>query len=194
VSGSLLIGLHRPESDIDLNVYGAAEGMRVYEALGRLRKELDWVKPYDDATVQRVLEARWGNTDIDPEKLRDLEKAKVLHGLVNGKDYFMRLIRDLEKDDVSRPLGAVTVRATVTDAGGSIYTPCLYHLKGAEAQGHTVTELLSYRGKFTEMAEEGETVEARGTLEAAMREGEKRYRVVLGAKGDYLVPTWLLDA
>jgi predicted nucleotidyltransferase len=106
----------------------------------------------------------------------------------------MRLIRDLEEDEASRPLGVVTIRATVTDAGGSIYTPCLYLLEGAEAQGHTVTELLSYRGKFTEMAEEGEAVEARGTMEAAVRGGEKRYRVILGAKGDYLVPTRLLDA
>lgn len=194
VSGSLLIGLQRPESDIDLNVYGADEGMKVYEALRRLRKELDWVKPYDYTTVQPVLEARWGNTDIDLEKLRDLEEAKVLHGLVNGRDYFIRLIRDLEEDEASKPLGAVTVRATMADAGGSIYTPCLYRLEGAEAQGHTVTELLSYRGKFTEMAEEGEAVEARGTLEASVRGGEKRYRVVLGARGDYLVPARLLDA
>ena len=194
VSGSLLIGLHRPESDIDLNVYGAAAGMKVYEALRRLRKELDWVKPYDDATVQRVLEARWGDTGIDSEKLRGIEKAKVLHGLVHGRDYFMRLIRDLEKDGSSMPLGTVTVRATVADAGGSLYTPCLYRLEGAEAQGQTVAELLSYRGKFTEMAEEGETVEARGTLEEAMRGGEKRYRVVLGARGDYLMPARLLDA
>lgn len=194
VSGSLLIGLHRPESDLDLNVYGAAEGMKVYQALRRLRKELDWVKPYDDTTVQPVLEARWGKTCIDLEKLRDLEKAKVLHGLVHGRDYFMRLIRDLEKDEASRPLDAVTIRATVTDARGSIYTPCLYSLEGAEAQRHTVSELLSYRGKFTEMAQEGEAVEARGTLEAAVRGGEKRYRVVLGARGDYLVPTRLLDA
>jgi len=37
-------------------------------------------------------------------------------------------------------------------------------------------------------------VEARGTLEEAMRGGEKRYRVVLGARGDYLMPAWLLDA
>jgi predicted nucleotidyltransferase len=194
VSGSLLIGLHCPESDVDLNVYGAAEGAKVYEALRHLRKERDWVKPYDDSTVQQVLEARWSNTGIDLEKLRDLEKAKVLHGLVNGRDYFMRLIRDLEEDEASRPLGKVTVRAKVADARGSIYTPCLYRVEGAEAQGHAVTELLSYRGKFTEMAEEGEAVEARGTLEAAVRGDEKRYRVVLGARGDYLVPEWLLDA
>jgi predicted nucleotidyltransferase len=194
VSGSLLIGLQRPESDVDLNVYGAAEGMRVYEALRRLRKELDWVKPYDDSTVQPVLEARWGGSGIDLEKLRDIEKSKVLHGLVCGRDYFMRLIRDREEDETSRPLGAVTVRATVADAEGSIYTPCLYRVEGAEAHGHAVTELLSYRGKFTEMVAEGHVVEARGTLEEAVLGGKKRHRVVLGARGDYLAPVRLLDA
>ncbi len=194
VSGSLLIGLQLPESDVDLNVYGAAEGEKVYESLRRLRKKLDWVKPYDDSTVQPVLDARWGDTGICLEKLRETEKAKVLHGLVYGRDYFMRLIRDLEMDEESSPLGAVTVRATVADARGSIYTPCLYSVEGAECQGHAVTEFLSHRGKFTEMAEEGEAVEARGTLEEAVRGGEKRYRVVLGGSGDYLMPVRLLDA
>lgn len=194
VSGSLLIGLQRPESDVDLNVYGSSEGRRVYEALRRLREEVGWVKPYDDSAVQPVLEARWGGAGIGLEKLRGVEKAKVLHGLVHGRDYFMRLIRDYEEDDASRPLGVVTVRARVTDAEGSIYTPCLYRVEGAEAQGHAVTELLSYRGKFTEMAEESEAVEARGTLEAAVRGGERRHRMVLGGWGDYLVPVRLLDA
>jgi len=180
------VGLQRPESDVDLNVYGASEGRLVYEALKRLRKELDWVKPYDDSSVQPVLEARWGGTGLNLEKLVGVEKAKALHGLVCGRDYFMRLIRDREEDEASRPLGAVTVRATVTDAEGSIYTPCLYRVDGADAQGREVTELLSFRGKFTEMAALGDVVEARGTLEAVGRE-EKLYRVVLGSWGDYLV-------
>jgi predicted nucleotidyltransferase len=193
ISGSLLIGLQRPESDVDLNVYGAHEGRSVYEALKRLREELDWVKPYDDSTVQPVLEARWGGTGLDLEKLVGVEKAKALHGLVCGRDYFIRLIRVREEDEASRPLGAVTVRATVTDAEGSIYTPCLYRVDGVYAQGREVTELLSFRGKFTEMAAMGDVVEARGTLEA-VGGGEKRYRVVLGGWGDYLVPVRLLDA
>jgi predicted nucleotidyltransferase len=193
VSGSLLIGLQRPESDIDLNVYGASEGMMVYETLKRLREELGWVKPYDDSTVQPVLEARWGDTGLGLEPLRGVEKAKMLHGLVCGRDYFMRLIRDREEDEASRPMGAVTVRAKVTDAEGAIYTPCLYRVEGAEAQGHEVAELLSFRGKFTEMAVEGDVVEAHGTLEV-VGVGVKRYRVVLGGRGDYLVPVRLLDA
>ena len=193
VSGSLLIGLQRPESDVDLNVYGASEGRLVYQALKRLREELDWVKPYDDSSVQLVLEARWGRTGLNLEKLVGVEKAKALHGLVCDRDYFIRLIRDRKEDEASRPLGTVTVRATVTDAEGSIYTPCLYRVDGADAHGREVTELLSFRGKFTEMAAMGDVVEAHGTLEAVGRE-EKRYRVVLGSWGDYLVPVRLLDA
>ncbi|HUV53963.1 MAG TPA: nucleotidyltransferase domain-containing protein [Candidatus Krumholzibacteriaceae bacterium] len=193
ISGSLLIGLQRPESDVDLNVYGASEGRRVYETLKHLREVLGWVEPYDDSTVQPVLEARWGRSGLSLETLRGVEKAKVLHGLVSGRDYFIRLIRDREEDASSRPLGAVTVRATVADAEGSIYTPCIYRVVGAETQGHAVTELLSFRGKFTEMAVEGDVVEARGTLEE-VGGGEKRYRVVLGGRGDYLVPVRLLDA
>ncbi|MBN2334350.1 hypothetical protein JXL21_02240, partial [Candidatus Bathyarchaeota archaeon] len=196
VSGSLLIGLQRPESDVDLNVYGDEEGRRVYHALRKLREESGWVKPYDESTVQAVLESRWSDTGIDLAKLAQVETAKVLHGLAAGRDYFIRLIRDQPRDDRSVPLGVAVVRGEVVEAE-AIYTPCLYTLRGAKSaapHGSDVVELLSFRGKFTEQAEVGDYMEARGTLEMVSRGGATRYRVILGGRGDYLAPAGLLDA
>jgi predicted nucleotidyltransferase len=50
------------------------------------------------------------------------------------------------------------------------------------------TQLLSYRGKFTEQAEKGDLVGVRGTLEEVVIRGERSFRVILGRKGDYMIP------
>ena len=47
---------------------------------------------------------------------------------------------------------------------------------------------MSFRGKFTEQAKEGDVVEARGTLEEVEYSDRAIYRVILGGRGDHLVP------
>jgi predicted nucleotidyltransferase len=91
-------------------------------------------------------------------------------------------------------LGGIRVKALIKDAGEAIYTPCRYlvEAKSTEPPFHgDVTELVSFRGKFTEQAADGMEVEARGTLEEAVYPGRTVYRVVLGGRGDYMVPVSL---
>jgi len=190
VSGSLLIGLDTEGSDVDLNVYGQDEGRKVYEALKRLRRTGGWVSPYDDETVKGVLFARWGDLGRLKE-LAEIEKRKVLHGTVMGTDYFVRLLRD-EEGHPSRPLGVVTFRARVSDSSESIYTPCRYAVEKVETLSDPIqvnpTELVSYRGQFTEQAEAGDLVRVRGSLEEVQGPGGTSFRVILGGPGDYLLP------
>jgi predicted nucleotidyltransferase len=191
VSGSLLIGLETMESDIDLNVYGETEGRRVYEALRQLRSETDWVSPYDTNSIGSVLNSRWGDTGLDLDRLRSIECGKVLHGLVYGVNYFIRLLVD-EKEARSIPIKNVSILATVTDATQSIFTPCTYRVENVqtcnESSEYVIVELKSYRGKFTEQTKIGDMVQARGTLEKVTRHGSVYYRLMLGGRGDYLVP------
>lgn len=200
VSGSILIGLASPRSDIDLIVYGIELGRKVYEALRRLREKKGWIVPYDERTVEGIVKARWGDTGLDLDKLRSIEMGKILHGLVYGIDYFMRLVKrpeEMEAERASRPLGKVRLRAVVIGASDSIFTPCTYHVKDCVPLDaffrYEVSELVSFRGKFTEQAGEGDAVEARGTLEEATYTDRTVYRVVMGARGDYLVPIEFLD-
>jgi len=190
VSGSLLIGLDTEGSDVDLNVYGLGEGRSVYEAMKKLRRIRGWVSPYDDETVKGVLFSRWGDLGRLKE-LAEVEKRKVLHGLVMGTDYFVRLLRD-EEAYPSRPIGAVTFSARVADSSESIYTPCMYRVDEVETlsdpiQGE-ITELVSYRGKFTEQAEVGDWVRVRGILEEVQGPGGTRFWVILGGESDYMLP------
>ena len=122
----------------------------------------------------------------------------MLHGLVEGREYFLRLVkhpREVEESS-SKPLGEVRLKATVVDAEEAILTPCTYGIEECSYQGNLkmpeASQLLSYRGKFTEQARVGERVEAKGTLEEAVFKERKVYRVVLGGPGNYLVPVGML--
>jgi predicted nucleotidyltransferase len=200
VSGSVLIGMDAPDSDVDLIGYGFDAGSKVYEALRRLRQEADWVSPYDAETVGDVTRSRWGDTGQDLEGLGAIEARKIQHGLVDGTDYFIRLVREPEEFEEaisSRPLGRVTLRTTVKESGDSIYTPCTYEIDECSYRGShewpDPSQLVSFRGKFTEQAGDGDRVEAKGTLERVEYCDQTAYRVMLGGRGDYLVPITLLD-
>ncbi|TET73017.1 hypothetical protein E3J39_01075 [Candidatus Bathyarchaeota archaeon] len=200
VSGSVLIGLATLSSDVDMVAYGFDAGRKVYEALDHLTQSTDWMNPYDAETVEAVTRSRWGDTGLDLEGLGAIEARKVLHGLVDGTDYFVRLVREpdeYEKEVSSRPLGKVRLRATVKDDRFSIYTPCTYTIDDCSYIGPCgwpePSELVSLRGKFTEQVGEGERVEVKGTLEEVDYADRTVHRVMLGGRGDYLVPMSLLD-
>ncbi|MCW4049650.1 MAG: hypothetical protein NWE89_07920 [Candidatus Bathyarchaeota archaeon] len=192
VSGSLLIELDTPESDIDLNVYGREAGLSVYRALKRLREHEDWITPYDSETIREVLNARWGATGRDLDKLAVIETRKVLHGLISGIDYFIRLVSEEVDSTKSVSRGTVTIKARVADSSDSIFTPCTYRVDDVDYLRNgfigKVSELKSYRGKFTEQAKEGDIVEVRGTIEEVQAPEKNFFRIILGEKSDYLVP------
>jgi predicted nucleotidyltransferase len=187
VSGSLLIGLQTEGSDIDINVYGQSEARRVYDSLVELRETLDWVRPLEGELFDAVLKSRWGDTGLSLGLFSGIESSKVLHGTVRGREYFVRLLIP-DDESVSEPIKRVTIRARVTDASKSIFNPCIYRVAQVSGSGGQVTELKSYRGKFTVQAKEGDMVEARGTLEKVQGKDGVYYRLMLGASGDYLLP------
>ncbi len=195
VSGSLLINLAGSDSDVDLIVYGRENGRKAYESLKELRRETDWITAYDEENVTSVVWSRWADSGLDLTKLGPSEIKKILHGRVDTRDYFFRLLKlpqKVEIEDDSRPLSVVRLIARITDAEGAIYAPCSYLIKDCEyleSCGLPIpSQLLSYRGKFTEQAEKGDLVEARGTLEEVAIRGERSFRVILGRKGDYMIP------
>jgi predicted nucleotidyltransferase len=198
ISGSLMTGFATKDSDIDLIVYGAREGRNLYEALSALRNKTEGFRAYNREEVEKVARSRWGDTGIDPRKFLDTEIKKVLHGFFFQTEYFVRLIgepRDTESS--SKPVHKTTCRGIISEDKDSIFTPCRYGLRELtviDPKGSLdLSELLSYRGKFTEQAKKDDFVEFRGTLEEYILNDEKRYRVVLGTSGDYLVPAETFD-
>jgi|TARA_B100001971_G_scaffold214180_1_gene250306 predicted nucleotidyltransferase len=195
ILGSLLINLAGSDSDIDIVVYGRENGKKVYESLKELRKETRWIAAYNEENVADVVLSRWADSELNLKELGSLEIQKVLHGRVDGIDYFLRLLKlpqEVEIEDHSRPLGVVKLKARITEDNDAIYAPCSYLIedcKYLDSKGLPIaSQLFSYRGKFTEQAKKGDLVEAKGTLEEVVTRGEKSFRVILGRKGDYLIP------
>ncbi|MFC1802484.1 hypothetical protein ACFL0D_00795 [Thermoproteota archaeon] len=189
VSGSLLIGAENENSDIDINVYGENVGRRVYDALTILRSSESWISSHDFNSVERVLKSRWGATGLELAQLREVECSKVLHGLVQGVEYFIRLLTD-DDQSKSTPIGKARITGRIIDDSKSIYTPCFYTIENAEVEFPIkcmVSELKSYRGKFTEQVKKGDIIEAYGTLERVSGDDDIWYRLILGQISDYLL-------
>ena len=198
ISGSLMTGFATKESDIDLIVHGEREGRKFYEALSALRNKTGDFRAYNKDEVEKVTRSRWGDTGLNPRKFFEIETRKILHGFFLQTEYFVRLINEpREAESSSKPLHKITCRGIVSEDKDSIFTPCRYwlrELKFKDPKGSfDISELLSYRGKFTEQAKKDDFVEFRGTLEEYILNNKKRYRVVLGTQGDYLVPAETFD-
>jgi predicted nucleotidyltransferase len=189
VSGSFLIGLETDNSDVDLIVYGKNEGKKVYDSLSKLREEIDWISPYNEKTIEDILNSRWKASEIDLKKISPIEENKILHGKLNEVDYFIRLINLDEALEIkSIPIKKIITRVKVIDSSESIFTPCRYYVESTQSGNkYDISELLSYRGKFTEQINEG-IVEVKGTLEKVFHPDGTFYRIVMGNQGDYLVP------
>ncbi|MBU7015952.1 MAG: hypothetical protein HXS44_00470 [Theionarchaea archaeon] len=190
VSGSLLVGLDTPDSDIDLLVYGEHHCIESYRTLTRLR-ERGVITPFTKSEAKEKAYFRWGSAD---ENLIMLEQKKVMHGLFQGKEYFFRFLKgeSVPYGDVQYiPIHKAVLRAVVKDDTDSIFTPSCYRVTESSIDG--VNTIVSLRGRFCEQVKKGDTITARGTIEKVVSNHDEYFQMMLGDKGDYLVPEQLLE-
>ena len=196
ISGSLLIGVHTPRSDLDVTVYGTRNSWAVHRALKKLVAAGSGpIRKFDQQGVEALYTERVADTRMSFDDFVKAEKDKVTQGQFRGRTYFMRFLREPAEAAESygdfhyTPVGRAGIRATVTDAGESIFTPCRYRLAAAHSVEGTsvkdVAELVSYRGRFCEQAQAGDMIRARGTLERVQaQDGRVWHRLLLGNHPD----------
>jgi uncharacterized protein len=192
ISGSLLIGLHADSSDLDLSVFGIQNCRKVYEALRQLldSQSVEGLRRLDVAGLKELYSQRIADTRMSYREFLALEQNKVCQGSFRGRPYFIRLIKDAREADEAygsvryNPLGRITITAKVADDQESIFTPCRYVLSDVrtlEGPSSTVHGIVSFRGRFCELARTGDSVRAAGTLERLEKsDGEIRHRLLLG--------------
>jgi len=201
VSGSLLVGLQTPKSDIDLVVYGTQICHKVYTALKTLVKDRGSpVKSYSKGELRHLFDFRSKDTTAPFEDFVRTESRKVLQGRFNGHDYFIRCVKGW--DEIQEKYGTIhyqhmgyaQIKARVTDDSQMIFTPCHYKIDNVQiVEGPDVKpirELVSFRGRFCEQARNNEHVTAQGKVEMVRRKGEHIfYRLLLGNKvSDFMIP------
>ncbi len=200
VSGSVLVGMHRPDSDVDLVVYGEAAGRAVHRALRRLLD--DPSRPLRRPSREELAALHATHRPDTPLSSADfvrLQAQKVNEGRFRGRQYFIRFVKrpwevgERYGDRCFEPLGSATIRAKVTDDCDAIFTPCHYAIEEVTfLEGKSVADLrevASFRARFSEQVRTGEWAVARGSLERAVaRAGPPYHRLVVGGQaGDYLL-------
>lgn len=200
ISGSILVNLHTPSSDIDLIVYGSETGYQVQATLKSMREDKNSpFKAYNLDGLKELFDFRSKDTITSFEDFVRTDSRKVSHGKFMGKHFFIRFVKDLNEISeqygtiIYKPEGRARIKATITDDSEAIFTPCSYKLANVEILEGTkvepIEEIVSFRGRFCEQARSGEAVIAEGKLERVQQEGKHdHFRLLLGSKpSDHMI-------
>jgi hypothetical protein len=200
VSGSLLVKLHTPKSDIDPIIYGNRNCRKVYEALKSLTQDSkSYMKTYSMKGLQKLFNFRVEDTRMAFRDFVRTESRKVLQGKFKDRDYFIRFVKDW--NEIQEEYGAVRynnvgderIKAEISDDSETIFTPCSYKIKNVETLegvSFSIEEIASFRGRFCEQARTGELVIAQGKVERVVDNWQNReyFRLLLGNKSsDYMI-------
>ncbi len=194
VTGSQLVGLATESSDIDLVVYGENAGKMLYQGLEKNSETIRGLERYSGKYLLQHTQFRWGSNNPDLETLRSIESNKLLQGIFDSQEFFIRIVKTPEEmeftyDDLRfESIGTRVLKFEVLDDTQAIFTPCEYIVKCQEIPD--LVSVVSYRGRYTEHVHEGMCATARGTLEKVNhRDGRNWLQLVLGESNtDYLLP------
>lgn len=200
ISGSVLVGLYTSGSDIDPVVYGVDDCRKAYAALEDLLKTDDSrFKPYSPEELHTLFEFRSKDTAMNFEDFARVESRKAFQGKFDGVDYFVRFMKDWREtneeygDLCYKNSGYSKITAIVNNDCESLFTPCAYKIENAKVVAgsklESISEIVSFRGRFCEQAKKGETVIAQGKVERVLNRKQNRehYRMIIGNKpSDYM--------
>ncbi|HWQ82960.1 MAG TPA: hypothetical protein VN363_00245 [Anaerolineales bacterium] len=194
VSGSILIGLHTPASDLDMTIHGEQNCWALHRALSTLLdQDSGEIRRLDETGMHALHAERSGDTQMSYADFIYSERKKVIQGRFRDRTYFLRFLQEPAEygesygDRQYTPLGRATIEALIKDDRGAIFTPCNYKITGVRSiDGGTIpeiSEIVSFRGRFCEQAQTGDTVRASGTVErVAHQSGRVWHRLILGGE------------
>lgn len=199
ISGSLLVKLHNPNSDIDSVIYGTANCRNVYEALKSMTQDpKSNVKAYTKEDLQKLFTFRVKDTRMHFHDFVRTESRKVLQGRFKNRDYFVRFVKDWSEvqekygEILYKNVGYAKIRAVVEDDSEAIFTPCSYKVKNVDflkGVRFPLEEIASFRGRFCEQAQTDEKVIAQGKVERVIdnTRDHEYFRLLLGNRpADYM--------
>jgi predicted nucleotidyltransferase len=204
VTGSILIKIHQPFSDIDLVVYGRESALRVREALRELYKDPKrGIEGLPRQRLEDLLERRQRLFYLSKSDAELVCARKWNRGLFKGREFSIHPVkkegevRESFGEFKYKPLGLATIRGVVADASESLFMPSKWLVEDVKFVSETsvegLIEVCSYEGLYMGIVDSGENFEARGKVEAVYRRGElSHYRLLIGspeARGlDYIKP------
>lgn len=187
ITGSMLIGLQGPSSDIDLVVYGKS-WWKAREVLAKAKAEGS-IQELDETMWRRIYTKRKPEIGFDEFVLHEMRKGN--RGMIGGTYFDLLFTRDWSQISPTLPgevIGRRKIVAKVLDAEFSFDSPAIFKLD------HEVGEIFCYSHTYAGQALPGETVEAMGMVERT----PTGQRLVVGttreAKGEWIKSLTLLEA
>lgn len=196
ISGSLMVGLNKIDSDIDIIIYGTETSINFQTKLEKIFKHSNNCRRYNSDEYKSHYHWRVGGSDIQFEDYLKIEKRKLHQGKFHNIDFFIRYIKSPQDwkgsyyDYQYKNLGRIKIKAQIINSTDSIFTPSSYKIKTLKLLESNliskifkikeITEINSFRGRFSEQAKDGEIVLIEGKLEkVCYRNQENYYRVLL---------------
>ncbi|HPE63883.1 MAG TPA: DNA polymerase subunit beta [Methanothrix sp.] len=189
ITGSILVGLDGPGSDIDFLVYGR-DWWRARDVIASAKNEGGPIRELDEATWDKIYKKRVPEISRDEFVLH--ERRKGNRGLVDGTYFDLLFTRDWDQIRPPFPPGKKAGRrkidAIVLDAEFAFDNPAVFEIDHPE-----IPEILCYTHTYAGQALPGERIEACGVVE----ETEVGPRLVVGtsreAKGEWIRSLTLLE-
>ncbi|MCL7398678.1 MAG: hypothetical protein LZ170_00370 [Thaumarchaeota archaeon] len=200
ITGSILLKIHHPKSDIDLVVYGKNNFWKALQSLHSIND----VKPLDELRLNEWVSKASAKYPLSTNTLSKLAKLLRNKYIYKGTPFSIHGIR-LDEEVIRsygevkyRSLGLAKIRAVISDASESCFTPAIYRVSNVETeQKHAkdVEALASFDGTFTAMFDEGTRIEAFGKVELVIDlRGGRSFKWLLigtfeGMGREYVIPT-----
>lgn len=187
ITGSMLVGLQSPASDIDFVVYGPW-WWKAREIIEEAKVQGD-VQDLDEAMWRKIYSKRKPETSFDEFMLH--EKRKGNRGMIDGTYFDLLFTRDwgqIQQHPMGKPVGRCRIEAKVVDAPFAFDSPAIFQLDHDE-----VVEIFCYSHTYAGQALPGETIEAQGVL----TQTAQGLRLVVGttreARGEWIRSLTLLE-
>ncbi|MBT3505701.1 MAG: hypothetical protein HN475_08045 [Piscirickettsiaceae bacterium] len=183
VTGSLLIGAQKSESDIDLVVYGRDEFHKIRSGLKQAVTE-GALSLLDDALMRDNFRRRLGELSYDDFSWH--ENRKFNKAVIDGTKFDIGMVDFQLKEDENKQYkkqGVLTLVTRVIDDQFSFDFPARYSLNHDE-----ISEVVVYTQTYVGQAKVGEKIEVSGAIECDVVTGQ--CRLIVGssreAVGEYI--------
>jgi predicted nucleotidyltransferase len=194
VTGSILLDIHQPTfSDLDVTMYGAKDSWALKEALAEIRGSGMPMKRLEGKPLEEWCIKKSQDYPLTPKEALKLYERKWNLGFFEDRWVSIHPVK-LENEVTEEygektyiPCGQVTIEAIVRGNLDSLFLPATYQIEDVKflhcQQLGDVAEVVSYEGLYDSLAENGETIQAKGKLEKVTEKGTSRhrYRVLVGS-------------
>jgi predicted nucleotidyltransferase len=194
ITGSILLDIHQPSfSDLDVIVYGTKNSWKLKEALIQQQGPKSSIKRLQDKELDGWCIKKTKQYPMTKQDALNLYNRKWNLGYF--EDTYVSIhpvkteneIKEKYGTKTYEPIGQVTLTAVVCDSVDSLFLPAVYKVKDISflenEQLVDVSEVVTYEGLYSSLAENGEKIQVKGKMEKVTEKqnNHQHYRVVVGS-------------